>query len=132
MPRRTYIRSKCDRGHDRNSEVDALPLARDKTYTSLSLGLWKPSVGLLVCLLLPHATKAEVNLISNGSFEIASIPAPTGNVPVGSTAITDWVVTRDQIDYVGSEWVPSDGTRSIDLDGSPGVGGIAQSFVTEQ
>jgi choice-of-anchor C domain-containing protein len=76
------------------------------------------------------AVQAQTNLISNGSFETASIAAPTTNVPVASTAITGWIVTRAPIDYVGSEWIPSDGVRSIDLDGTPGAGGIAQSFAT--
>lgn len=85
---------------------------------------------IAVCGLVMVASTVEANLLTNGSFETASIPAPTGNVPVGSTAITGWIVTRNPIDYVGSEWVPPDGTRSIDLDGSPGAGGIAQSFAT--
>lgn len=46
---------------------------------------------------------------------------------VGSTAITDWTVTRDDIDVVGY-WQAADGFVSLDLNGTPGVGGIAQAF----
>ncbi len=71
----------------------------------------------------------QVNLITNGSFEIG--PDPGGYLPLnpGSTAITGWTVTRDQIDYT-AYWVDADGDRSLDLNGSPGVGGIAQTFST--
>ncbi|GBL15644.1 hypothetical protein MTo_02959 [Microcystis aeruginosa NIES-1211] len=71
----------------------------------------------------------QVNLITNGSFEIG--PDPSGYLPLnpGSTAITGWTVTRDQIDYT-AYWVDADGDRSLDLNGSPGVGGIAQTFST--
>lgn len=39
-------------------------------------------------------------------------------------------MTRDTIDYNGTFLEASDGSRSIDLDGSPGFGGIAQTFST--
>jgi choice-of-anchor C domain-containing protein len=73
----------------------------------------------------------SVNLITNGSFEIGPDPDPDSYLPLdpGSTAITGWIVTRDQIDYV-TGWVDADGDRSLDLNGSPGVGGIAQTFNT--
>ena len=72
----------------------------------------------------------QVNLITNGSFEIG--PNPESFLPLdpGSTAITGWTITRDQIDYKGSLWIDADGSRSIDLNGTPGVGGIAQTFNT--
>jgi choice-of-anchor C domain-containing protein len=72
---------------------------------------------------------SQVNLITNGSFEIGPDPDPYLPLDPGSTAITGWTVTRDQIDYVAS-WVDADGERSLDLNGSPGVGGIAQTFST--
>jgi choice-of-anchor C domain-containing protein len=71
----------------------------------------------------------SVNLIVNGSFE--SGPAVIDYLPLdeGSTAIDGWVVTRGQIDYV-AVWQSFDGVRSIDLDGSPSLGGIAQAIPT--
>ncbi len=71
----------------------------------------------------------QVNLITNGSFEIGPDTDPYLPLDPGSTAITGWTVTRDQIDYV-AYWVDADGERSLDLNGSPGVGGIAQTFST--
>jgi len=70
-------------------------------------------------------------LIVNGSFEEG--PPLRKFVPLnpGSTAITGWTVTRGQIDYVGKDhWNAADGDRSIDLHGSPGYGGIKQTFKT--
>jgi choice-of-anchor C domain-containing protein len=70
-----------------------------------------------------------VNLITNGSFEIGQDPGVNINLGFNSTAINNWVVTDDNIDYVGSDWQASDGNRSLDLDGfEPGA--IAQSFNT--
>lgn len=73
----------------------------------------------------------EENLIQNGSFESGLIPP--GNpgyltLSPGSTAIENWTVIRGGIDYYGSGWVASDGRRSLDLNGTPGVGGVAQRF----
>ncbi len=69
------------------------------------------------------------NMLTNHSFE--SGPAFTSFLPLnpGSTAIPGWIVTRGQIDLVDS-WVSADGSRSLDLNGSPGSGGVAQTFST--
>ncbi|MEN6426903.1 MAG: choice-of-anchor C family protein [Phycisphaerales bacterium] len=71
---------------------------------------------------------ADADLITNGSFELGI--GWQDNVPLGSTGITGWTVTRANIDLVEWYWQPSDGERSLDLNGSPGVGGIAQAFAT--
>lgn len=72
-----------------------------------------------------------VNLITNGSFENGPDPGLYIALNPGSTAITGWTVTRGQIDYKGTYFIDdADGTRSLDLNGSPGVGGIAQTFNT--
>ena len=52
------------------------------------------------------------------------------SLDVGSTAIKGWTVTRGQIDYTGTNSAAADGKRSIDLHGSPGFGGIKQTFTT--
>jgi choice-of-anchor C domain-containing protein len=81
----------------------------------------------------PRADKSE-NLIVNGSFEEGPETEfrERSWVPldVGSTDLKGWTVTRGQIDYVGSHWQAADGFRSLDLHGSPGFGGIAQTFKT--
>jgi choice-of-anchor C domain-containing protein len=76
----------------------------------------------------------DKNLLVNGSFEEG--PEPNGNgfisLDEGSKDIKGWVVTRGQIDYVGSYWQPADGKRSFDLHGSPGFGGVKQTFATKK
>jgi choice-of-anchor C domain-containing protein len=50
----------------------------------------------------------------------------------GSKDIKGWVVTRGQIDLVGTYWTAADGKRCLDLHGSPGLGGIKQTFATKK
>jgi choice-of-anchor C domain-containing protein len=79
----------------------------------------------------PDKFKA-INLLVNGSFEEGPDPKRFKPLDKGSTAIKGWAVTRGQIDYIGSEWEAAHGKRSIDLHGSPGYGGIEQTFATEK
>jgi len=70
------------------------------------------------------------NLLVNGDFESGpDIRMACFPLNPGSTAITGWTVTRGQIDYQDGMWQSSD-RRVVDLDGSPGFGGIAQTFQT--
>ena len=49
----------------------------------------------------------------------------------GRPEIVGWTVIRGQVrDYLGTYWTAADGLRSLDLHGSPGYGGVAQSFDT--
>ena len=75
-------------------------------------------------------TKANANLIVNGSFEVGPDPVSWLTLSSGSTDIVGWEVTREGVDYKGTYWVASDGDRSLDLDNSPGFGGIMQTFTT--
>jgi choice-of-anchor C domain-containing protein len=74
------------------------------------------------------------NLLINGSFEEG--PDPLGGegyfliLVAGSRQIVGWQVTKSTIDYKCGYFVTPAGTRSIDLDGTPGPGAIAQTFVT--
>lgn len=70
------------------------------------------------------------NLIVNGSLENG--PNPDGFVTLarGSRAIPGWTVLGTSVDYIGSYWVAASGARSLDLDGTPGPGGVAQTFAT--
>lgn len=74
----------------------------------------------------------ETNLIVNGSFEEG--PDVDGFLALdkGSTDLKGWTVTRGQIDYIGTHWMPGAGKRSLDLHGSPGFGGVAQTFRTTE
>jgi choice-of-anchor C domain-containing protein len=71
-----------------------------------------------------------VNLIQNGSFETGSIdPGGFTTLGVGSTVITGWTVvgvSPGTIDYIGTFWQASEGSRSLDLDSA----GIQQTFGT--
>jgi choice-of-anchor C domain-containing protein len=72
------------------------------------------------------------NLLVNGSFEAG--PGVDSFLPLdkGSDAIKGWRVTRGQIDYIERDWKAADGQRSLDLHGSPGHGGIEQTFKTKK
>ncbi|MFH1110426.1 MAG: choice-of-anchor C family protein [Planctomycetota bacterium] len=70
-------------------------------------------------------------ILHNGGFEVG--PDPGGSFTVlcsGSTAIPGWTVMQGCIDYVGGYWQPSDGSRSLDLNGGQ-TGGVGQMFSTE-
>jgi choice-of-anchor C domain-containing protein len=72
-----------------------------------------------------------VNLIQNGSFEIGSInPGSFTTLGVGSTVIANWTVSQGTIDYIGTLWQASEGSRSLDMEGFFTTGGIQQTFST--
>jgi choice-of-anchor C domain-containing protein len=94
----------------------------------------KWTLGLAAVLVGGSMAGADTNLLVNGSFENGVDLGYALRLDPGSTAITGWVVTRDKIDYQGTIWQHSDGSRSVDLDGGAtnagNVGGIAQTFAT--
>lgn len=68
--------------------------------------------------------------VANGSFESGINPGI--NTPISSpnsSSITDWAVTAGDIDYIGSLWTASDGTRSIDLNGSTTSGTLSTTSI---
>jgi choice-of-anchor C domain-containing protein len=81
-------------------------------------------------LLASAAAASAQSILVNGSFEEGQSPGNYLPLNPGSTAITGWTVTRAQIDYIGGHWQHADGLRSVDLDGTPGNGGISQTFAT--
>ena len=74
------------------------------------------------------------NLIQNGSFETATVNPNPGTsyitLGVGSTVITGWTVSQGTIDYKGTLWQASNGSRSLDLGAGASPGGIKQTFNT--
>jgi len=84
------------------------------------------------------AGPAMADLVQNGSFEIASVDPGSGFTTLyeGSTVIAGWEVVgavnliNDSIDYIGGYWQPSEGSRSLDLNGSGGTGGVSQVIST--
>jgi len=73
---------------------------------------------------------AWANLTQNGSFEIGTDPGSFTTLYGGSTAITGWTVLGRSVDYCGTYWPASDGSRSVDLDGKAAAGGITQDIAT--
>lgn len=93
--------------------------------------------GLGLVLLVPVGSAAPArpaaNLLVNGSFEDG--PDDVGeykSLDKGSDAIKGWKVTRGQIDLIGTFFVAAHGSRCIDLHGSPGYGGVEQTFKTKK
>ncbi|HIJ53538.1 MAG TPA: choice-of-anchor C family protein [Planctomycetes bacterium] len=97
----------------------------------------KKFLTILTGLALTFALASPVmsNITQNGSFENGA-PIPSGSfleLDAGSTAIDDWVVIGNGIrviDYISGYWVASDGSRSLDLNGNPGPGGVEQDIAT--
>jgi choice-of-anchor C domain-containing protein len=54
--------------------------------------------------------------LTNGSFETGTDPGTFTTLAPGSTNITGWTVSGE-IDYIGTYWQASQGSRSIDLSG---------------
>lgn len=91
--------------------------------------LLRPALAISLCATL---ATAQQSLITNGSFEQG--PAiPTGSwltVQPGTGQLPGWTVIQSSIDICNLYWETPDGTRSLDLDGHPGNGGVEQTFAT--
>lgn len=72
---------------------------------------------------------ASAATITNGSFETGTAPGGFTTLGLGSTAITGWTVTSGNIDYIGTYWQASDGSRSVDLTG--GTPGAISTTITD-
>jgi choice-of-anchor C domain-containing protein len=73
------------------------------------------------------------NLVTNGSFELGLVIPSPGFLELfqgDQTSLDGWTVTRGSIDLVGPNWSLLAGDRAIDLDGSPGHGGVQQTIAT--
>jgi choice-of-anchor C domain-containing protein len=66
----------------------------------------------------------------NGSFDIGAPPTFLFDIGVGSTTIPGWTVSVGSIDWITNNWVSANGTSSLDLVGSLGIGGVEQTFDT--
>ncbi len=86
-------------------------------------------------------TPCEVNLIHNGSFELGPAQADCQWVlcSVGSTAISQWMVSEGNVDRMRDSpacpvniesWNPYEGEHTIDLSGIFAAGSIAQTVPT--
>lgn len=99
----------------------------------MSKKLMKLFILRLVAMVFIAATpmSAKAN-ITNGSFEDGTDPGNYLTLDGGSPAITGWTIigSENAIDYIGTYWDASDGSRSLDLNGNPGPGGVAQAVST--
>ncbi|HEY1328769.1 MAG TPA: choice-of-anchor C family protein [Casimicrobiaceae bacterium] len=92
----------------------------------MAKALW--SAAWLAC-----ATCASAAPFQNGSFEVGGPACFTFNIPAGTTFTPGWVVSIGNIDWDGPppcSVVASNGTHSLDLVGTGGIGGVRQTFDT--
>lgn len=93
-------------------------------------------VAVLLAAFTPVAPvpKVIVELVTNGSFEEGpELPAGWAGIDKDSDKITGWTVTRGQIDLLTDKhWQAAEGHRSLDLHGSPGIGGVKQTIPTKK
>ncbi len=75
------------------------------------------------------AASSPVSAQINGSFEVGLDPGAFTMVSAGQNNITGWKVDLGSIDYIGTLWAASDGSRSLDMNGA-GPGQISQTFST--
>jgi choice-of-anchor C domain-containing protein len=68
--------------------------------------------------------------VTNGSFETGTFSgAPWDTLFPGNTNLTGWTVDSGSVDWTGSYWPASAGSRSIDLSGNE-PGAISQTLAT--
>ncbi len=71
------------------------------------------------------------NILINGSFEEGGSVGSFKTLRKGDK-IPGWTVTKATVDLTGNYFKCQDGQNSIDLNGTPGFGGIKQRFFTEK
>jgi choice-of-anchor C domain-containing protein len=83
---------------------------------------------LATAAVILSATAANAVTFVNGSFENGVAIAPGSFVTLSTgdtTSITGWEVLSDGVDYIGTYWQASEGTRSLDLS-AESSGGVKQ------
>jgi choice-of-anchor C domain-containing protein len=110
-----------------SGETDVNVLASETTHVSLQL--LPTGTGGTIQIVVTWGTPPVNATLVNGSFEVGPPVGTYLQLNPGSTALNGWIVTRGQIDIVRF-WQASNGERSIDLDGTPGRGGVKQSIRT--
>ncbi|MDD5415872.1 MAG: choice-of-anchor C family protein [Candidatus Daviesbacteria bacterium] len=81
-------------------------------------------------LMLGSITAIALAVGSNGSLETGTNPGVFITLTSPNTSdITDWSVDSGSVDYIGSYWVASNGSRSIDLNGLA-AGSVSQALTT--
>lgn len=87
------------------------------------------AVALAMVLSVPALPTTAATIV-NGSFEQATTAPFTlqTRLGTGSTALTGWTVATGNIDLVSTYWRASNGSRSVDLNGS-GPGSISTTIL---
>jgi len=89
---------------------------------------------------LPIAAVASTDL-NNGSFEAGAFPDSVAFHTVWSgtadaESITGWTVTGGSVDWINTYWTAQDGTKSLDMNGTPtsdvplAAGTVSQTLAT--
>ncbi len=86
------------------------------------------SILIVSIILISFAGSSALAGLINGSFELGTNPGSYATLNPGNTDILGWTITG-QIDYIGTYWQASDGSRSIDLSGFS-AGSIQQAIDT--
>jgi choice-of-anchor C domain-containing protein len=97
-------------------------------------------LAVTTAVVLPLAAVAS-NATTNGSFEEGAFPDSeafhtlwSGTPEAGS--ITGWTVTSGSVDWINTYWTAQDGTKSLDMNGTPSpevplaAGTISQTLAT--
>jgi choice-of-anchor C domain-containing protein len=85
--------------------------------------LWSAILAVVSAVGLPLAAVASTG-INNGSFEDGAFPdaapfvALTSGTPEAD-AISGWTVTSGSVDWINTFWPAQDGTKSLDMNGTP-------------
>ena len=86
------------------------------------------SVVIIILVSLTFTGSSASAALINGSFELGTDPGAYKTLNPGATDITGWTITG-QLDYIGTYWQASDGSRSLDLSGLS-AGSIQQDIDT--
>ncbi len=94
------------------------------------LGTVTLAVFILASIAIGASITSAALVGTNGGFEIGTDPGVFSTLTAtNNTDITGWTVGSGEIDYIGSYWQASDGTRSLDLNGTV-PGSISQTLAT--
>ena len=88
-------------------------------------------LAVLVGLQAGGVASEEPNLIENGGFELGASPGRYVTLGERSSAVEGWTVTSQTVDYIGSYFQCAEGGRCLDMDGTPGFGGVSQTFASQ-
>jgi choice-of-anchor C domain-containing protein len=125
------IIGKKERSHLMNKSVFAGLLAFSLAMTMAAPGFAAtPATQSKAPATPAKASATTQNLVINGSFEEGKGTSSYNPLSPGSKDLKGWNVTRAQIDYLNGYFPASNGKRSLDMDGTPGIGGVSQTIST--